>query len=66
MKQDNTNTNKNKNKNKINNSKVEDSKFTLHILADEIKSVQKYLSHTRQDTNTILEKIAKLEALFLK
>ena len=57
-----SNYNNNKNNNKI---KVEDD-FTLRILADEIKSVQKSLSHTRQDTNTILEKIAKLEALFLK
>ena len=55
------------NKNKINNNnKVEDSKFTLRILADEIKSVQKSISLTKRDTNTILEKIAKLETLLFK
>ena len=55
------------NKNKINNNnKVEDSKFTLRILADEIKSVQKSISLTKRDTNTILEKISKLETLLFK
>ena len=55
------------NKNKINNNnKVEESKFTLRILADEIKSVQKSISLTKRDTNTILEKIAKLETLLFK
>jgi hypothetical protein len=52
-------------KNKIKNHKIED-KFTLRILEDEIKSVQKSISQTKKDTNTILEKIVKLEALFLK
>ena len=33
---------------------------------DEIKSLQKSISKTKQDTNTILDKIAKLETYFLQ
>ena len=52
--------------NKKNSGKVEDSKFTLRILEDEIKSLQRSLSHMKEDTNTILNEIKKLKEYFLK
>ena len=36
------------------------------IIEDEINSLQKLLSHTKQDTNKILDEIAKLKEYFLK
>jgi hypothetical protein len=38
----------------------------LAVTADEIKSLQKSISKTKEDTNTILDKMKKLEAYFLK
>ena len=54
-----------KNVNNNNNKNTCNCWVCRDILQEEIKSVQKSLSHTRQDTNKILSKLERLEAYFL-